>query len=169
MILHQNHLQQSNGNNIVLVWGGGGGGGVGGVVFYVLMECRKQPTHPTYNHTNTTTPQKFLNMIKTIGPINSPIIPIILKPVYIAIRVNIGCTPMFLLTNLGSSSCLDIDMIINNTIIAIPRFKSPFIAQIIAHGIITVPDPSIGRASTNPMNNAINKGYCTLNPANCKI
>ena len=49
------------------------------------------------------------------------------------------------------------------------KISIPFIAHIIAHGIITVPDPSIGRASTNPMNNAINKGYCTLNPANCKI
>ena len=27
----------------------------------------------------------------------------------------------------------------------------------------------IGRASTNPINKAINNGYCTLNPENSKI
>ena len=32
----------------------------------------------------------FLNIINTIGPISNPIIPIILKPVYIAIKVKIG-------------------------------------------------------------------------------
>ena len=32
----------------------------------------------------------FLNIINTIGPISNPIIPITLKPVYIAIRVKIG-------------------------------------------------------------------------------
>ena len=78
----------------------------------------------------------FLN-----GPIRSPIIPINLNPVYIAINVNIGCTPIFLLTNLGSNICLEIDIIINKTIIAIPRFKSPLIAEIMAHGTITVPEP----------------------------
>lgn len=83
----------------------------------------------------------FLNIIKTIGPIKSPIIPINLNPVYIAINVNIGCTPIFLLTNLGSNICLEIDIIINKTIIAIPRFKSPLIAEIMAHGTITVPEP----------------------------
>lgn len=32
----------------------------------------------------------FLTIIRTIGPIRSPIIPINLKPVYIAIKVKIG-------------------------------------------------------------------------------
>ena len=43
-------------------------------------------------------------------------------------------------------------------IIAIAKLKSSLIAQIIAQGIITVPEPKIGNASTNPMNIAINKG-----------
>ena len=48
----------------------------------------------------------FFNIIKMIGPIKSPKMPIILKPVYIAIKVKIGCIPIFPLTILGSSSCL---------------------------------------------------------------
>ena len=106
----------------------------------------------------------FLTIINTIGPTSNPIIPIILNPVYIAIKVNIGCTPIFLLTNLGSNNCLIIDIITSNTIIAIPNFKSPFSPQIIDHGTITVPEPKIGNASTKPINKAINNGYCTLNP-----
>ena len=54
-------------------------------------------------------------------------------------------------------------MIINKVTMAIPKDKSPFSAEIIAQGIITVPEPKIGRASTKPINNAINKGYCILN------
>ena len=92
-----------------------------------------------------------------------------LKPVYMAISVKIGWTPIFLLTNLGSKSCLTTDIIINNTIIAIPKFKSPFIPHIIAHGIITVPDPSIGRASTNPIPNAISSGNSIAKPVNLSI
>lgn len=36
----------------------------------------------------------LFSIIKIIGPISNPIIPIILKPVYIAIKVNIGCIPI---------------------------------------------------------------------------
>ena len=93
------------------------------------------------------------------GPTNIPIIPINLNPVYIAIKVNIGCIPIFPLTILGSRNCLTTDIIIHKTIIDIPSFKSPFNADIIAHGTITVPDPNIGSASTNPIANAINNGY----------
>ena len=95
--------------------------------------------------------------------------PITLNPVYIAIKVKIGCTPIFLLTNFGSKICLATDMIINNTMMAIPKFRSPFIAQRIAQGIITVPEPKIGKASTKPINNAINNGYWTLKPVNSNI
>ena len=80
-------------------------------------------------------------MIRIIGPIRSPITPITLNPVYIAINVKIGCIPIFLLTNLGSNTCLAIDIIISKTIIAIPKFISPLIPLKIAHGIITVPEP----------------------------
>ena len=83
----------------------------------------------------------FLRIIRTIGPTNSPSIPIILKPVYIAISVNIGCIPILLLTILGSTICLTISIIAYINIIAIPNFKSPFNADITAHGIITVPEP----------------------------
>ena len=111
----------------------------------------------------------FFIIIKTIGPINNPITPVILKPVYIAINVNIGCTPIFLLTNLGSKNCLTTDIIINNVTIAIPKDRSPFKPEITAQGIITVPEPKIGRASTNPINNAINNGYSMLNFKNDNI
>ena len=37
----------------------------------------------------------FLIIIKPIGPINIPITPKNLKPVYIAATVNIGCIPIF--------------------------------------------------------------------------
>ena len=83
----------------------------------------------------------FFSIIKIIGPTKRPRIPIILKPVYIAIRVKIGCIPIFPLTILGSSSCLAINIIAYITIIAIPRLRSPFRASIIAHGTITVPEP----------------------------
>ena len=80
-------------------------------------------------------------MIRIIGPIRSPITPITLNPVYIAINVKIGCIPIFLLTNFGSNTCLAIDIIISKTIIAIPKFISQLIPLKIAHGIITVPEP----------------------------
>ena len=37
----------------------------------------------------------FFRIIKIIGPITMPKIPINLKPVYIAIKVKIGCIPIF--------------------------------------------------------------------------
>ena len=76
---------------------------------------------------------------------------------------------MFLLTNRGSKNCLTTDIIIKSIIIAIPSFISPFKPQIIAHGIIAVPEPSIGRASTNPIPSAISNGNYILNPINLSI
>ena len=111
----------------------------------------------------------FFNIIKTIGPTNSPNIPINLKPVYIAIKVKIGCMPILLLTIRGSNNCLTIIIIAKITIIAIPSFKSPFNASIIAQGTITVPEPKIGKASTNPTPIAPKSGYGTLNPRNLRI
>ena len=93
-------------------------------------------------------------IIKIIGPINKPNTPIILYPVYIAIKVNIGCIPISLLTILGSTNCLTTISTIYNTIKAIPKFISPFIADIIAHGNIIVPEPNIGSASTKAIPNA---------------
>lgn len=83
----------------------------------------------------------FFNIIKTIGPTNSPKTPIVLNPVYMAINVNIGCIPILLLTIFGSTSCLTIRIIANIIIIATPNFKSPFRAAITAQGTITVPEP----------------------------
>ena len=108
----------------------------------------------------------FLKIISAIGPNNNPITPINLNPVYIAISVKIGCTPIFLLTNLGSKNCLTTDIIMNKTKIAIPNFKSPFNADKIAHGTITVPEPRIGSASTNPIPSAISNGNSIANPKN---
>ena len=96
---------------------------------------------------------------------NIPITPKILKPVYIAIIVKIGCIPMFPLTILGSISCLVTLIIIRRIIIEIPSVNSPFNPEIIAQGIITVPDPSIGSASTNPIPRAIRRGNPTSSPA----
>ena len=107
----------------------------------------------------------FFTTINIIGPNNSPITPINLKPVYIEINVNIGCIPICFDTNLGSINCLIILIIIKRIIIAIPKSMSPFNAVIIAHGSMIVPDPNIGRASTNPINIAIKSGYAMLNPA----
>ena len=100
---------------------------------------------------------------------NNPIIPEILNPVYIAIKVNIGWIPKLLLTILGSSNWCTTSIITYRINIAIPSFKSPFTAEIIAHGIITVPEPSIGSASTNPIPSAASKGYSTFNPIHLKI
>ena len=100
----------------------------------------------------------FFNIIKIIGPKTIPQTPINLNPVYIAIKVNIGCIPILLLTNLGSRNCLTIDIIAHNTKIPIANFKLPSAAQITAHGNIIVPDPSIGSASTKAIPNAISKG-----------
>ena len=53
--------------------------------------------------------------------------------------------------------------------IAIPKLILPSRADIIAQGIITVPEPSIGRASTKAVASAINNGYLTLSPKNINI
>ena len=106
----------------------------------------------------------LFNIIKIIGPINIPITPIILNPVYIDINVKIGWIPILLLTIFGSKICLTIDIIIHKEIIDIPNFKSPFNADIIAHGTITVPEPKIGKASTNPIPSANNNGYFIFIP-----
>lgn len=79
--------------------------------------------------------------MSTIGPMNNPITPDNLNPVYIAISVNIGCTPICPLTILGSSIWCTTSTITYSTNSAIPNFKSPLIADIIAQGIITVPEP----------------------------
>ena len=83
----------------------------------------------------------FFKIINTIGPKNKPIIPINLKPVYIAIKVKIGCVPIFLLINLGSSICLVTIVIIYNPINTNASDRFPSNAEAIAHGIITVPEP----------------------------
>ena len=111
----------------------------------------------------------FFNIIRIIGPINSPGTPDILNPVYMAIKVNIGCIPILLLTILGSINCLAISTttyIINNDN---PRDKFPLIDEYIAQGTRTVPEPSIGSASTNPINNAIIKGNPMSNPIKLNI
>ena len=76
---------------------------------------------------------------------------------------------MCLLTSFGSKICLTTDIKISKSSIDSPKLKSPFIPDIIAHGIITVPDPSIGSASTKPIKIAINNGYDILNPIIFKI
>ena len=108
-------------------------------------------------------------IIRAIGPTIIPITPITLNPVYIAIKVKIGWIPILPLTILGSNTCLTNDIIIHKTIIATPSFKSPFNASITAHGTITLPEPNIGSASTNPIASAINNGYFTFIPTILKI
>ena len=74
-----------------------------------------------------------------------------------------------MLTSLGSSIFLTIAIVINKTIIATPRTMSPFIASIIAQGIITALEPKIGNASTKDIPSAVNKGYFIFNPQNLYI
>ena len=111
----------------------------------------------------------FFIIINTIGPTNIPIIPINLKPVYIDIIVNIGCIPILPLTILGSINCLTSDIIIHNAIIDNPNVSSPFSPEIIPHGIITVPEPNIGKASTKAIRIAAISGKPTLNFKKCKM
>ena len=111
----------------------------------------------------------FFRIIKAIGPINKPITPDILNPVYIAINVNIGWIPMWLPTILGSINCLTTDIIIHSTNILIASLMSPLHAVIIAHGTITLPDPNIGSASTNPIPSAYSNGYETFIPVSLNI
>lgn len=59
----------------------------------------RQDFYPLSNIVFTTplsinAPNIFFNIISTIGPTSIPITPINLNPVYIAIRVNIGCIPI---------------------------------------------------------------------------
>ena len=51
----------------------------------------------------------------------------------------------------------------------IASFMSPLHAVIIAHGTITLPEPNIGSASTNPMPNAYSNGYDTFIPVSLNI
>ena len=95
----------------------------------------------------------FFSIISTIGPKSKPHTPINLKPVYIAISVNIGCIPILPLTILGSTNCLTILITHHNAKIPIANFKSPVNAKNPDHGSITVPEPNIGRASTKAIPN----------------
>ena len=106
----------------------------------------------------------FLSIINITGPSKSPQTPRNLKPVYIAIRVNIGCMPIFPLTILGSTNCLT--MLIIHHSINIPNAKeiSPVKAKYPAHGIITVPEPNIGSASIKAIPKAINNGNLIFHP-----
>ena len=114
-------------------------------------------------------PNKFFKIIRTIGPINNPITPENLKPVYIAINVNIGWIPIWLPTILGSRNCLTIDIKIHRDKTHIASVTSPLQAEIIAHGTITLPEPNIGSASTKAIPNAYKSGYAIFNPANLKM
>ena len=80
-------------------------------------------------------------MIKIIGPTNNPSIPISLNPVYIAINVKMGCIPILELISLGSSICLTITVITYKPIKTKAKEILPSKADIIAQGIITVPEP----------------------------
>ena len=106
----------------------------------------------------------FFKIIKIIGPINIPTTPIILNPVYIEINVNIGCTPILLLTIRGSAICLVIIITIYNPTNEKASVISPLNADIMAHGKIIVPAPKIGRASTKAIISAITNGYLTFRP-----
>ena len=114
-------------------------------------------------------PNIFFKIISIIGPTNIPITPKNLKPVYIAINVNIGCIPICFDTTLGSINCLTTLIITSKTIMLIPKVKSPSQAQIIAHGIITVALPNIGSASTKPIPSAAINGNGTFRPTNLNI
>ena len=105
----------------------------------------------------------------TIGPSIIPITPIVLYPVYIAIKVKIGCIPICLLTNFGSNKFLTTPITDHNAIIKKPSKISPFKASIIAQGTITAPEPTIGSASTKAIPRAVINGYGTFNLHNLKI
>ena len=51
----------------------------------------------------------------------------------------------------------------------IANFISPCIAEIIAQGIIAVPEPSIGRASTNAIPSAAINGKATFIPTKLNV
>lgn len=98
-------------------------------------------------------PYIFFNIISTIGPNINPHTPKNLKPVYIAIKVKIGCIPICPLTILGSINCLTMLIIHHNAKIPIASFISPVKAKTPAQGIITVPEPNMGNASTKAIPN----------------
>lgn len=83
----------------------------------------------------------FFSIIKIIGPAKSPINPKNLNPVYIAIKVKIGCMPILLLTIFGSMNCFASSVNIYKPKSAEPKDISEFIKEIIAQGISTVPLP----------------------------
>ena len=90
----------------------------------------------------------FFNIMSIIGPKSNPQTPINLKPVYIAIKVKIGCIPILPLTIFGSINCLTMLIMHHKTKIPIANFRSPVNAKKPAQGSITVPEPNIGNAST---------------------
>ena len=100
----------------------------------------------------------FFNIIRIIGPINSPSTPDTLNPVYMAIKVNIGCIPIWFPTIRGSINCLTTDITIHKPKTHNASVILPLHADIIAQGIITVPEPNIGSASTKPIPIAYNNG-----------
>ena len=110
----------------------------------------------------------FFSIINTIGPNRRPHMPINLNPVYIAISVKIGCIPILPLTILGSMNCLTILIMHHNTNIPIASFISPAKAVIPAQGIITVPEPNIGRASTNAIPYCYKKWKLNIPPYKVK-
>lgn len=77
--------------------------------------------------------------------------------------------PILLLTILGSKNCLTTSTITYNTIKPTPNVISPLQAEIIAQGIKIVPEPKIGKASTNAISMAISKGNFTFKPSHLKI
>ncbi len=83
----------------------------------------------------------FLRIIKIIGPASSPKSPKNLNPVYIAIKVKIGCIPILLLTIFGSINCFASSVKTYNPKSAEPSEISEFMKEINAHGISTVPLP----------------------------
>ena len=96
-------------------------------------------------------------------------IPINLNPVYIAIKVKIGCIPILLLTSFGSTICLTTNVKIYKPINNKASEILPSKKENIAQGIITVPEPTIGRASTNAIPNAPSNGYSIFSPAKFPI
>lgn len=93
-----------------------------------------------------------------------PKIPINLNPVYIASKVNIGCIPILLLTSFGSNNCLTTKIIIYKPNREKAKLLFIFKNSIIIQGTNTVPAPSIGSASINPISSAIKNGYSTFMP-----
>lgn len=107
--------------------------------------------------------------MRIIGPMINPIIPLILKPTYIAINVYSGCIPNWDDTIRGSKNCLIKEITSNSMSMAIPNVTSPDIIVIIPHGSITVPEPNMGSKSTNPIPSDIRNGDSIFIPTALKI